>query len=368
MKNLFFISIIFFNTIHSNFAQTNTYWKKSIDSLLENNFETHLPGVSTAIIHKGKIIYQKNIGVANFETQEPIKPNTNFRVASITKQFTAMAIMILKENNQLDYDHSIRNYLPELPTSYQPVSIRHLLNHTSGAYDYDPLTTDYTYQLNDDEVFNLICQVDTIYFSPNSQFLYSNTGYVLLGKVVERITQAPFAAFVEQKILKPVGMKKSHFYSYQNEINHRAFGYQVTQKDTLINGVLEKYMVEEADQSTTSALSADGCLYTSIEEYALWEASLYTEKLITATTQLDAYTYPYQITYPENPYGFGWFVSFQSEGRVLYHKGETRGFTSFVRRNTQKKYAIVVFTNRMDINPQTIAEQMSQLFVPTIAN
>jgi CubicO group peptidase (beta-lactamase class C family) len=178
------------------------------------------------VIRDGEIMHQDGYGRADLETGQPITPTTNFYLASIAKQFTTMAVMLLQEEGKLDLDAHLTDFFPDFPGYGRPVQLRHLLTHTSGLPDYYGLIDDYT-GLNNGDVYALLLSVDSLDFAPGERYSYSNSAYVLLSRIVELAAGTTFRAFVQERIFTPLGMDRSVVYdTTMPTVDERATGYQ----------------------------------------------------------------------------------------------------------------------------------------------
>src|SRR5262249_34703144 len=220
----------------------------------------------------GKPLVRRAFGYADLEKHTAAGPETNYRLASVSKQFTAACIVLLKQDGKLNLEDAVRKYLPELPASDEKVTLFQLLTHTGGLIDYEDLVpADRTAQLDDDDVLNMIATQHKLYFEPGTAFRYSNGGYVLLGLIVQRVSGMDLADFMKQRIFQPLGMDHSLMYEHGHgpEVTHRAYGYSLTGGKWT-----------QTDQSVTSATRGDGGIHTSIDDLAKWDAALYTGKLL----------------------------------------------------------------------------------------
>ncbi|HEY4955860.1 MAG TPA: serine hydrolase domain-containing protein, partial [Gemmatimonadaceae bacterium] len=229
------------------------------------------PGASLLVVRDGKPIIRRSYGLANLETGTAATPETNYRLASLTKQFTATAILLLVQDGKLTLDDRIRKWLPSLPSAFDSVTITHLLTHTSGSVAYEDLIPEGTKtQLHDADVLRLLESQDSTYFKPGSGYRYSNSGYSLLSLIVEHASGMRFSRFLNDRIFVPLGM--THTVAYEEGVStvaNRAFGY------TMKNGTWTR-----KDQSLTSAVLGDGGIYSSIDDLAKWDAALYDSRLL----------------------------------------------------------------------------------------
>ena len=321
-----------------------------IDALFAAYTGPAVPGASVVVIRDGRVILRRAYGMADLDRRIAATPETDYRLASVSKQFTAMAIMLLVRDGKLSYDRPIRAILPELPAAVQGVTVRHLLNHTSGVADYEDLIPDsQTVQVSDRDVLALLARKDTIYFPPGTQYRYSNSGYVLLGLIVERVSALSFPAFLRARIFQPLGMAASVAHvDGVDTVPHRAYGYSP-----------DSGQFKPTDQSVTSATLGDGGIYTNVDDLVHWDQALYGETLVDAAALQLATTPPTLPGGVETQYGFGWFVDTYRNERRWRHTGETSGFRNAIQRFPGRHFTVIVLTNRNGGEPATIAERIA---------
>lgn len=320
----------------SQSESNSTYDLKFIDFLFEK-YAGKQPGASVVVIKDGQIEFSKSYGLSDMEHNIRATTKTNYRIASVSKQFTAMAIMILVQRNKLSYDSKLTEIFPKFPEFGKDITIRHLLTHRSGLVKYnrfiDPSSTE---QMSDKDVLQGLLGVDETYFSPNSKYAYSNTGYAVLAQVIEKVSGKTFAEFMKNEIFLPLKMHNSVILEKGKQIKNRAYGYIV--KDT---SVIAK------DQSRTSAIQGDGGVYTSVSEYYKWDKALYSSKLIPQNALDHAfYNYDENGKSSLDGYGYGWFVSYYNGIKILQHGGSSTGFGSHVIRIPSEGISVALFTNR----------------------
>ena len=324
---------------------------QAIDRLFEK-YRGPVPGASVMVIQAGQVLYKAAYGFANLEEGIPSATYTNYRLASVTKQFTATAIMLLADRRQLLYDDPITRYLAAFPAYGQQITIRHLLNHTSGLVAYETLIPkDAATPLTDQDVLSLLQKQTQTCFRPGSEFCYSNSGYALLALIVERISGMSFAAFLKQHIFEPLQM--DHTVAYQpgiSTVHHRAYGY--TRRD---DGF------ERTDQSLTSSVLGDGGIYSSVEDLYKWNQALDNAQLVHAETLQQAHTPGIWIPDQGAGYGFGWFIGAYHDAPMIWHHGETIGFRTFLARFPSQRLAAVVLINASEGNPSEIAHRIADL-------
>ena len=322
---------------------------QGIDTLFAGYTGATVPGASVVVIRDGRVVLRRAYGSANLETREPATPATNYRLASLTKQFTAMAVMLLERDGRLRYDQPVREILPELPPAARSVTVRQLLNHTSGLWDYEDLIPDtQTAQVSDRDVLALLSRKDTLYFAPGSTYRYSNSGYVLLGLVVERVSGMRFARFLHERIFAPLGMAATVAHvEGVDTVPQRAYGYTPTEGSAPPS-------FTPSDQSVTSATLGDGGIYASVDDLVRWDQALYGGRR--GTQLVDTATLRLVIT---PPYGFGWFVDTYCGEHRWRHHGETSGFRNEIQRFPDRRFTVIVLTNRNGGEPRAIAERIA---------
>lgn len=338
----------------ANAADTDHHLPQ-IDELFRDFNHTNVPGASVMVIHHGRILVAKSYGLANLEKKTPAKVDTNYRLASVSKQFTAMCIMILADDGKLTFDDPITNFFPEFPPCGANITIRNLLNHTSGLLAYEDLIPEgTTIPVLDINALRLVAQQDKTYFPPGSQFRYSNTGFALLALIVEKVSGMTYSAFLQKRIFGPLSM--DHTLAYEagiSTVTNRAYGY--TEKDGQFT---------RTDQSLTSSVLGDGGIYSSISDLFRWDEALYTTRLVKKKTLEEAFTPGKNTLHGKNlQYGFGWFISDYRGMRTIWHSGETVGFTTRIERFPDQRFTVIVLANRNDAPIGEIPHKIADLFL-----
>lgn len=314
----------------------------------------NVPGAAVAIVRDGTIVFERGYGMADLEAGVPISPRTNFRLASITKQFTATAIEILAERERISYDDPIRRWLPSLPPYAGGITIRHLLTHTSGLLDYEDLIPrSRTEQVSDADVFQLLAATDHTLFPSGSRYQYSNGGFVLLGLIVERVTGEPLGTFLKREVFDRAGMANSILAEPRIAIANRSYGY--TQAGT---------RWDRRDQSVTSATRGDGAIYSSVDDLVRWDAALRRATLVRPETLRLAFTPAVATGQPGESYGFGWYLSQHHARRMIWHTGDTVSFHNAIVRFDQPELTVIVLTNRDGGDPLALAKAIADLQFP----
>jgi CubicO group peptidase (beta-lactamase class C family) len=325
---------------------------QKVDALMQR-YNGDVPGASLLVVLDGVPVVHKAYGYADLEHGIMATPATDYRLASVSKQFTAAAILLLNEDGKLGLDDSIRHWLPELPQVDQPITLRQILCHTSGLVDYEDLMPpDATAQISDQGVLDLLAHSDKLYFTPGSAYRYSNSGYVLLGLVIERASGMTLPAFLKSRIFDKLGMTHTLMYEHDGgpEVPNRAFGYSE------IDGHWTR-----TDQSPTSATRGDGGIYSSIDDLARWDAALYDDRLLSDASRKLAFSPHVKVTGEpyEASYGFGWRIT----GDTLWHSGETMGFRNVIVRWPGRHLTVVLLSNRNDPEPYRTALAVARPFL-----
>jgi len=319
-----------------------------IDRLMDA-YAGNVPGASVLVLKDGAPVFRRSYGLANVEEKIAASPATNYRLASVTKQFTAAAILLLAEEGRLGLDDHARKWLATLPAEVDAVTVRHLLTHTSGLIDYEDVIPDgMSAPLRDADVLSLLETQQRTYFPPGTSYRYSNSGYALLALTVERVSGKRFSAFLQERIFLPLGMRNTVAHEEGRSIvAERAFGYS-QRADSWVR----------TDQSQTSAVLGDGGIYSSIDDLARWDAALYDERLLQAASIRQAFEPATSTDDPTVRYGFGWRIT----GESLWHSGETQGFRNVIVRFPGRHLSVLVLTNRNDPEPYRTALAIADSF------
>lgn len=302
-----------------------------IINIMACTIETKPTGTAGKIIENGKVTYEESTGYADLDNETPVTLNTNFRMASVSKQFTSACIILLKNDGLLTYDDPLSKFFPEFNFGNQ-VSLKHLLTHSSGLLDYESMIPEsQTEQVSDADVLNWVANADSLYFEPGSQYKYSNSGFCILSQVVEKVSGMPYTQFIQERIFDPIAMENTRMYIKDGEIANRALGYAKNKEG----------MVYENDQSITSATMGDGCVYTSLNDYNKWIKVLNQNSLFNLIDEINAVARPIEQQ-DKLSYALGWFVH---DNKELYHTGSTSGFSNVVWLDLKGKNAIIYFSN-----------------------
>ncbi len=326
--------------------------QSSVDALMRD-YSGEVPGAAVLVLRDGKPLVRRGYGLADVEAGTPVTPATNFRLASVSKQFTAAAIVLLAQDGKLSLDDPVRKWLPSLPASADPITLRHLVTHSSGLIDYEDLMApDATEQVHDIDVLHMLEGEDRLYFEPGTSYRYSNGAYALLALIVGEASGQDFATFLRERIFKPLGMDGTvAFEQGISSVSNRAYGH------SLVDGNWVR-----TDQSSTSAVLGDGGIYSSIGDLAKWDAALYDDRLLSDAMRADAFSVqnPIHDETDVDGYGYGWRI----HGETMWHSGETMGFRNVIVRWPQKHFTVIVLTNRNDPEPYRLAMKIAELYLP----
>lgn len=327
----------------------NGFPAAKVDAMMES-YAGDAPGASVLVLRDGVPLLRRAYGLADREQRIAATPATNYRLASITKQFTAAAILLLVEEGRMTLDDGLRRWLPSLPASADSITVRHLLTHSSGLIDYeDVMSPDFVGQLHDADVLRLLESQAKTYFPPGTDYRYSNSGYALLALMVERASAQSFADFLRLRIFEPLGMANTlAFVEGGPAVANRAFGYSESAAGWI-----------RTDQSSTSAVLGDGGIYSSIDDLAKWDAALYDDRLLGDQSRKLMFTPHVATDEPDIRYGFGWRIT----GETLWHSGESIGFRNVMVRYPQRRLTVIVLSNRDDPEPYATAKAIAELAI-----
>jgi CubicO group peptidase (beta-lactamase class C family) len=321
----------------------------------------HIPGLALGVYLDGKIAKVQGYGLANIEWDAPVKPDTIFQSGSMGKQFLATAVMMLVEEGKIALDDPVREYFPDAPESWTNITVRNLLNHTSGLAEYIDTSRDGPLYLRSDFTENdLYKKISALpmEFKPNERWRYRNTNYVVLGILIHKVTGKFYGDFLQERIFKPIAMANTRIISEEDIIPHRAAGYR------LVNGQIKN----QEWVSPTFNSTADGALYFTVLDLAKWDATLYTDKLLKKSSFAQMWT-PTTLSSGERiPYGFGWHVDVVNGHRLLEHGGVWQGFTTIISRYVDDRVTVVVLTNldAQHSDPKKIAHEVAGLYDPDL--
>lgn len=345
-----------------------------LDALVAPYRENDAPGMVAVLIRDGRVAWQTAFGLVDLETHRAITPDTQFELGSVTKQFTAMAIMILSDEGKLRFDDTLDKFFPEFPAYARSIRIRDLLHHVSGLPDYEKLMVG---KIGDDffrsskgppapheftsaEVLKTLSRQPKLEFVPGSRFEYSDSGYEVLGQIVERVSGERYAEFLKEKVFDPLGMRDTLVLDERKHSGPRlALAYRKR------NG-----RWEDITYSPENYEYGDGGVESTGKDLFQWDQALYTGKLVRRATLDLAFTPgrtrdgkvidTHFFEYP-SAYGFGWFVSSQNGAAVLEHGGAWSGYRTHIIRVPSRRLTAIVLTNSSNDGVGRIAHRMIEI-------
>ncbi len=335
---------------------TDKSLESKVDALFSKWNTLDSPGAAVAVIKDGMVIYRKGFGCAQLEYGIPITPSTVFHVASVSKQFTAMAITMLEEAGKLSADDDIHKYLPELADFGKKITIRHLLNHTSGLRDQWDLLVMSGWRMDDvitqAQIMDRLRRQKELNFTPGDRYLYCNSGYTLLAEIVSRVSGRPFTEWTQENIFKPLGMTSTHFHLDHEEIvRNRAYSYQGDSTKGFKQSVLNY-----ANVGATS-------LFTTVEDMANWLRN-FDEKKVGGAAVLDRMlTKGILNNGSEVPYARGIEVGEYKGLKTIGHSGGDAGFRSHVMYFPGEKLGVTVFANLASFDPGALSYQIADIYL-----
>ena len=305
------------------------------DTFLNGLIKTNDAGMAVLVAQDGKIIFEKGYGQADVEHHVPITPQTTFRIASVTKQFTASAILKLQEEGKLSVDDKLSKYIPDFPRGDE-VTLRELLNHTSGIYNYNRkgyIAIGATNATTTEAIIEMIKKYPYD-FDPGTQWRYDNSGYVLLGYIVAKVSGQTYGDFLRENFFQPLGMTNTGVYRAHLGLPHEALGYSLG-----TNGF------EPAPDWDPSWTAGNGAIYSTVEDLYRWNEGLFNGQVLDAASLKAAFTAV--KTTESQGYGFGWFIDRYHGLRMMSHSGGFPGFTSWLMRLPDKKFTVVILANAL---------------------
>lgn len=312
--------------------------------------ESHAPGYAALVVHKGQGRSFTH-GLADLERNISIDETTNFRLCSVTKQFTAAAILLCLEEEQLSLSDELRTFFPDFPAYGKSITVLQLLTHSSGLLDYEELIpSGQTGQVLDEDVLQLLAQQEKTYFPPGARYKYSNGGYCLLRLVIEKVSDVSFSEYLMEKVFTPLGMTGTRVnHEGETRIPERAYGYSRTDAGWKLT-----------DQNVTSATIGDGGIYSSLTDLYKWDQAISSNKLLTTKSWAAMFS-PHIVT--DDPsckiqYGLGWFLKEFHGYQAAYHGGDSIGFRTGIYRLPKKDLTVIFLSNRNEQTGSLVCEEI----------
>ena len=337
-------------------AQADESYAEQLDALLTHSYEANEPGAAIIVIDDGEVLYRGARGMANLELGVALEPDMVFRLASITKQFTCAAILLLEERGQLSVSDPITKHLPNYPVHGHVITVEHLMTHTSGIFNYtnipgymaEKIRTD----LSTEELVDAF-KAQKMNFAPGEQHSYSNSGYVLLGAIIEAASGESYADFVRKNIFEPLGMEGSH-YGGQQLIPRRVAGYTWDWN-------AESYA--NAPYLSMTQPHAAGSLLSTVDDLALWDAALYGDKLLSEASRERMFTAAKLNSGEATSYGYGFGIGAFQGTRAISHSGGIFGFSTYAIRLPEEGVYVAVLSNGATADPSMLARRAAALAI-----
>ncbi|HEX9960900.1 MAG TPA: serine hydrolase domain-containing protein [Pyrinomonadaceae bacterium] len=347
--SLFFVFVFLLLTISARADEVDKY----VRSVLA---ERHIPGAAIAVVKNGRIVKSEGYGLASVEFSVPVTKETVFEIGSVSKQITAAAIMLLVEEGKINPDEKISKYLPNTPEAWKNVSVRNLLTHTSGIKSYTGLSGfELTKRLSRDEFIKALA-AHPLEFETGARYQYSNSGYNLLGFIIEAVSGKSYWDFTRTRIFKPLGMNATADRDPKYIIPNRASGYE-WQNNALVG----------RDYDLTDVFSA-GAIVSTVGDLAKWDAALRNDTLLKKESKAQMWTPVLLNDGKPYPYGFGWRVSEVRGHKLVGHSGQTAGFGANISRYTDDDLTVIVLTNLGEIGMGTlVANGIAKIYIPQIS-
>ena len=327
--------------------------ESKIDKLLVSKYKSNQPGATALVAKGGKVIYRKAFGNANLELNVNMKPENVFEIGSMTKQFTAVSILMLLEQGKLNLDDEITKFIPDYPTQGKTIKVHHLLNHTSGIKSYTSMQSFMKLARNDMSPSELIdvFKNEPMDFDPGEKYLYNNSAYIILGYIIEKLSGQTYADFVENNIFKKIDMNSSHYGSMTKLIENRASGYQ--KRDGYVN----------ADYLSLTLPYAGGSLMSNVDDMLKWQQAIKNNIFIKKETTTKAFTNYALNNGNKINYGYGWSHNLIHNTPTIEHGGGIFGYTTMGVYVPGEDVYVVVLTNCNCNSPTEVAVKIAALTI-----
>jgi CubicO group peptidase (beta-lactamase class C family) len=316
------------------------------------------PGAAVLVVHDGRAVHQKGYGLADISARVPIAATTTFDLASVSKQFTALAIMMLAERGNLTYDDPLTKFFPEFPNYASKITVRHLLNHTSGLPDYMSVfqkrPAGISSEPNSREAITMLAQIVEPRFAAGEKYEYSNSGYVVLAQIVEKVSGMTFPEFMKRNVFDPLGMSTT---LVSDQI-------KAPSANRAISYAPEGAGFKNADYTPLNRIYGDGNVNTSVQDMYRWDQALYTERLVKPSSLEQAFTPAKLNNGSLTDYGFGWSIENRNGLRIVTHGGGWAGFRTFIMRVPSKQFSVVVLSNLGSFVPGAVAKRIASIYLP----
>lgn len=340
-----------------------------VDQAFSEWVRDNSPGAAVLVIKDGRVVHEKGYGLANLETKSPVKPDTLFLLGSLTKQFTAMAVMILAEQGLLKFGDPLSKFFPQFPKYAEAITVKHLLNHTSGLPDYEKLFVEKLIIDKDwprstklppsmveptaKDALALLAREPKLDFEPGTKFEYSNSGYVVLGQIIEKVSGRSFAKFLKRHIFDPLEMERSVVYDETRPvIPNRAASY-----------TFKEGTYKEVDYTPLNMIYGEDNVYSNLRDLYRWDRALSTEKLVKQSTLKEAFTAGLLNSGKETGYGYGWFVGKTLGLNHVQHTGSWLGFLTSIKRYPEQGFTVIILSNKSNFPLSDATYRVSKVYI-----
>ena len=347
---------------------TRTDHAAEVDALFARWNTGRTPGAAVLVVDDRKVVLKKGYGLADLTAKRPIAPDTAFLLASVTKQFTAMAVMMLAERGQLAFDDSLTRFFPAFETHAGRVTVRHLLNHLGGFPEYDDLfvqsgkvdrdwprsaaTKRSAFEPTARDALELLA-TQPLHFAPGERFEYSNSGYVILAQIVEHVSGKRFADYLRDAIFAPLGMKRSLLYDERRPaLRHTATSY-----------ALENGVYRDIDYTPLNAIYGEDNIYSTVEDLYKWDQALYDDRLLNPAAIRQAFVQARLNDGTTTDYGFGWRVKRFLGLATVGHSGSWVGFRTSILRFPDQRFTVIVLSNCAALDAPIMAGKIARIYL-----
>ena len=386
MKHRFTLLFIFAAMLVSCTNSSDKQAVAKLDKLCSSLFPADEPGAAVLIMKGDDILFDKGYGIADIDTKVPIDGNTFFNIASVSKQFTAVAILQLAEAGKLSLEDPVSKYFPEFKAPFwKDIQIKHLLSHSSGVPDArGGIPRELKIKGDEALAMSYLPDLDFVHFQPGTAYEYINPTFVMCGAIVEKVSGQPFAEYVTEHILRPAGMENTQYFDpeHQDLIPNMAHGYEYADvedmpeertADSSQAGGPKNWYEYDYGEETFFATKPDGGMYSSTHEFVLWEKALRDNKVLSEASRVDAQS-PHTFAsdspwsdYQNRPntwYGYGWFIEPETDAtkEVIYHTGDNGGFKILAARYPADDALVLIFANRADWDRYPLMQQIESIF------
>ncbi len=314
-----------------------------------------IPGLALAVISHGRVIKARGYGFANVELRVPATDSTVFQSGSVGKQFTAAGVLLLVEDGKLGLDDPVTKYLPEGDTVWRGITVRHLLTHTSGIHEYeedaDSSLVDMRHDYSEDELVRVAAR-HPLDFAPGTRWSYSNTGYMLLGAIIHRVSGKFYGDLLAERVFKPLGMRTARVISEADIVHNRADGYR------LVDGQIKNQEWVAPSLNTT----ADGALYLTVRDLVAWDQGLTAGRILSARSRTAMWTPAKLAGDGSVDYGFGWGLAPYRGHHAIGHTGSWQGFKAMIQRFPDDSLSVIVLANLAETLQRPIAYGVAAVY------